>query len=144
MTGFELRISGVGGVCSTNWATTTANLQVFEAHNCHRRHWALMLISKDQNLKSCKPSISIALIGPIGGFLTFQYVMQLNVGVSYGTEVLQHWIQWKIFVMVCDVGDKFIFEIIFWANAIKNLISEDVDRGVYWVRFAIILSVLHL
>ena len=46
--------------------------------------------------------------------------------------------------MVCDVGDKFIFEIIFWANAIKNLISEDVDRGVYWVRFAIILSVLHL
>ena len=46
--------------------------------------------------------------------------------------------------MVCDVGDKFIFEIIFWANAIKNLISKDVDRGVYWVRFAIILSVLHL
>ena len=136
-------------------ATTTANLQVFEAHNCHRRHWALMLISKDQNLKSCKPSISIALIGPIGGFLTFQYVMQLNVGVSYGTEVLQHWIQWNIFVMVCDVGDKFIFEIIFWANAIKTSFQKTLIEAftecvlrLYWafcicrVRYAFILCVL--
>ena len=28
MTGFEPRISGIGSDCSTNWATTTAQVQI--------------------------------------------------------------------------------------------------------------------